>query len=75
MKRIVSISILLSGLFSLSSCIDMMNEVKDVERVEYVTVSYKVNAVTGFVPKGGDVEPDSSFNVSGLNAVCYQYLQ
>lgn len=69
MKRIFSISILLSGLFSLSSCIDMMNEVKDVERVEYVTVSYKVNAVTGFVPKGGDVEPDRSFNVSGLNAV------
>ncbi len=49
------------------SCIDMMEDVKDVDIVKPITVSYKVNAVTGFVPKSGNVTPDPNFPTKGLD--------
>lgn len=51
---------------SSASCIDMMEAVKDVPQVEPITVSYKVSATTGFIPKGGAVTPDPNFSTKGV---------
>ncbi len=52
--------------FLASSCIDMMKDVKDVEKIEPISVSFKVCAATGFIPKGGSVTPDPNFNTQGV---------
>lgn len=51
------------------SCADMFERAMDTEKVEAITVNFKVNAVTGFVPKTGDVPVDPSFPTEGLRAV------
>ncbi len=50
----------------LASCVDMMDEAQDVPVIEEISVSYKVAATTGFVPKDGTVTPDPSFSTQGL---------
>ena len=60
------ISVLVLATIALSSCIKMMKEVQDVPIVEPITVSYKVNAATGFIPKGGSVTPDPNFSTAGV---------
>ncbi len=57
----------LVAIFISSSCIDMMKEVRDVERVAPITVSYKVCAATGFIPKGGAITPDPNFSTEGVD--------
>ena len=70
MKNIISkIAILALGAATLSSCIEMMENVKDVQIVEPITVSYKVSAATGFIPKGGNVTPDPNFSTKGVDVV------
>lgn len=75
MKKIFLLSTIVC-LFSCltTSCIKMMQEANDVEKVHMITVSYKVNAVTGFVPYSGEAEPDPSFQTKGLevNFINYQ---
>ena len=60
------ISVLVLATVALSSCIEMMKEAQDVPIVEPITVSYKVNAATGFIPKGGSVTPDPNFSTAGV---------
>lgn len=60
-------SFALLAILSLSSCIQMMKDASDVDIVEPITVSYKVSAVTGFIPKGGQIEADPSFHTAGLD--------
>ena len=50
-----------------TSCIDMMEDVKDVEKVQPVTVSFQVNATTKFVPFDGTITPDPNFSTEGLD--------
>lgn len=75
MKKIFLLSTIVC-LFSCltTSCIKMMQEANDAEEVRMITVSYKVNAVTGFVPYSGEAEPDPSFQTKGLevNFINYQ---
>ena len=47
---LLSLALPVSGLVS---CSEMMTEAGDAEIVEPITVSYKVNAVTGFVDADG----------------------
>lgn len=60
---------LLSAALTLSSCVDMVDNVKDVSVAEILDVSYKVNGVTGFVPASGEFEPDPDFPTNGLDVV------
>ena len=50
-----------------TSCIDMMEDVKDVEKVQPVTVSFQVNATTKFVPFDGTITPDPNFVTKDLD--------
>lgn len=52
-----------------SSCVKMMNDAADAKKVEPITVSYKVNAVTGFIEKDKPVTPDPNFPTAGLKVV------
>ena len=68
MKNIFAkISLILLAAVCLSSCLEMMQNAKDVPVVEPISVSYKVNAATGFIPKGGSVTPDPNFSTAGVN--------
>ncbi|MDD2290200.1 MAG: DUF4876 domain-containing protein [Bacteroidales bacterium] len=75
MKKIILLSAVVC-LFSCltTSCIKMMQEANEAEKVHMITVSYKVNAVTGFVPYNGEAEPDPTFQTKGLevNFINYQ---
>ena len=67
MKNILlKISILALAGAALSSCIEMMKDAQDVPTAEPISVSYKVNAATGFIPKGGSVTPDPNFSTAGV---------
>lgn len=66
MKKIYTILFAAAISFLFASCIDMMKDVKDVNKVEYISVSYKVCAATGFIPKGGTVTPDPNFSTEGV---------
>ncbi|MFA7451191.1 MAG: hypothetical protein WCY79_06495, partial [Bacteroidales bacterium] len=74
MKKIFLVSTIVC-LFSCltTSCIKMMQEANDAEEVRMITVSYKVNAVTGFVPYSGEAEPDPSFQTKGLEVNFINY--
>lgn len=54
------------------SC-EMMEEAGDAKKVEPITVSYKVNAVTGFVDANGNGAPDPSFPTEGLQVNFVNY--
>jgi len=54
---------------SFTSCIDMMKDAQDVPTAEPISVAYKVNAATGFIPKGGSVEADPNFSTEGVSVV------
>ena len=66
---IIYIPVLLAGFLGINSCANMYDEAKDTGKVEPKTVNFKVNAVTGFVPKEGEVESDPDFPTAGLKAV------
>ena len=59
------LGITLAAMFS--SCIEMMDAAQDVPIVSNVSISYKIGATTGFIPKDGTITPDPSFNASGLD--------
>ncbi len=67
---LLSLALPVSGLVS---CSEMMTEAGDAEIVEPITVSYKVNAVTGFVDADGKGEPDPNFPTEGLKATFVNY--
>ena len=75
MKKIFLLSAVVCLFSSVTtSCIKMMQEANQAEKVHMITVSYKVNAVTGFVPYNGEAEPDPTFQTKGLevNFINYQ---
>lgn len=51
----------------LASCVGMMDDAQDVPVIEEISVSYKVSAITGFVPKNGEATPNPSFSTQGLD--------
>jgi len=66
MKKIYTILFATALSFLFASCIDMMEDVKDVDKIETISVSYKVCAATGFIPKGGTITPDPNFSTAGV---------
>lgn len=69
MKKIYAILLVATFAFLLSSCIDMMEDVKDVKKIEPISVSFKVCAATGFIPKGGTITPDPNFSTAGVDVI------
>lgn len=65
MKKIYILLSLLFLTVSFSSC-DMIKESRDAEKVEVITVTFKINPVTGWVDYNGNGTPDTGFDVSGL---------
>lgn len=65
-KYIINTLILILTTIVSYSCIDMMEEVKDVETVEPITVSYKVSAATGFIEKGANIVANPNFSTQGV---------
>lgn len=51
----------------LASCVGMMDDAQDVPVIAEISVSYKVAATTGFVPKDGTITPDPNFSTQGLD--------
>ncbi len=66
MKKIYTIIFAAVLSLLLPSCIDMMDDVKDVDKIETISVAYKVCAATGFIPKGGEITPDPNFSTQGV---------
>jgi len=69
MKKIYTILLAAAFSFLFASCIDMMDDVKDTKKIEPISVSYKVCAATGFIPKGGSVTPDPNFSTAGVDVI------
>ena len=74
-KYILAATGIAAGFLLGTSCVSMMDDAQDANIVQPITVSYKVAATTGFVPKGGTVEPDPDFPVAGLKAVFNNYSE
>ena len=66
MKKYIKLFLGLTLAAFISSCIGMMQDAQDVPIIGKVSVSYKVNAATGFIPKGGEITPDPNFSTSGI---------
>lgn len=66
MKNYLKIAFSISSAAALCSCVGMMDDAQNVPVIEPITVSYKVSAATGFIPKGGIVDPDPSFSTQGV---------
>ncbi len=66
MKRYFNIILTLTLAALTSSCVKMMDNAQDVPVVDYVSISYKVSAATGFIPKEGEVPVDPAFSTAGL---------
>ena len=66
MKRYFKLFLCLTLVAFISSCIDMMQDAQNVPIIGKVSVSYKVSAATGFIPKGGEVTPDPNFSTAGV---------
>lgn len=50
-----------------SSCIDMMEDVRDVQKAEPVEVAFQVSATTQFIPKDGEIVPDPDFSPANID--------
>lgn len=66
MKRYYKLLLSLTLIAFISSCINMMDKAQNVPIIGKVSVSYKISAATGFIPKGGQVTPDPNFSTAGI---------
>ena len=67
MKRYFKLIFSVALAAMVTSCVSMMEDAQDVPVVDNISISYKIAATTGFIPKDGTITPDPSFNTSGLN--------